>query len=301
MSNTKGFVTVATGSERYYQLAYNLCLSYRNRGKGKYPFVLICDMETKYNSVFDDVIIVNKARHSTLDKFLMKYSPYERSIFLDSDTLILDSIDNLWDIFENQDDVTAFGCKLPLDSQKGWFTYEGSGKYKSQIQYLISMNGGIYYVKKSDLAAAVFRKAEEIVDEYASIDFKYFKRPADEPVMAMAMVLNHCAPCDTAYEMIILPACRKKITTDYCGSIYEDGKLSSVRMIHFSTPRTGLFLYQYLNYINQSGVQTRANYLLFRFRCMPADLRFILKHKGGAMLREAGLSSVVEKLKTIIH
>lgn len=231
----------------------------------------------------------------------MKFSPYEKSIFLDADTLILDSIDNLWDIFENQDDVTAFGCKLPLDSQKGWFTYEGSGKYKSQLQYLISMNGGIYYVKKGDLAKRVFDKAEKLVDEYDLIDFKYFKQPADEPVMAMAMVLHQCAPCDIAYEMIILPACSRKITTDYLGNIYEDGKSSNVKMIHFSTPRTRQFLYQYLNDINQNGVQTRQKYFLFRLRYMPDDLRFIVKHNGGAILRKIGLSSVVEKLKTIIH
>lgn len=58
MSDLKGFVTVATGSDKYYQLAYNLCLSYRKRGKGKYPFALICDKETKYNSLFDNVVLV---------------------------------------------------------------------------------------------------------------------------------------------------------------------------------------------------------------------------------------------------
>lgn len=301
MSVFRGFVTVATGNDKYYQLAYNLCLSYRKRGRGKYPFALICDKETTYNSFFDDVVIVKEARHSTLDKMLVKFSPYEQSIFLDADTLILDSIDDLWNIFQEQDDVTAFGCKLPLDSQKGWFTYEGSGKYKSQIKYLISMNGGIYYVRKGNLADQVFDKAEELVMEYSAVDFKYFKQPADEPVMAMSMVLNQCAPCDVLYEMIILPAHAKIITTDYCGNVYEDGKLSNMKLVHFSTPRTRQFLYQYLNDINQNDICTRTNYYLLKLRYMPNDLKFIVKHNGGAILRRMGLSSVVEKLKTIIH
>ncbi|MGF0032185.1 hypothetical protein ACQRBN_04375 [Bariatricus sp. SGI.154] len=301
MNNLKGFVTVATGNDKYYQLAYNLCLSYRKCGQGKYPFALICDKETKYNSFFDDVVIVEQARHSTLDKMLVKYSPYEKSIFLDADTLIINSIDNLWDIFECQNDVTAFGCKLPLDSRKGWFTYEGSGKYKSQIQYLISMNGGIYYVKKGEVADRVFEKAEELVDEYTSIDFRYFKQPADEPIMAMSMVLNQCEPCDIAYEMIILPAYSKKVTMDYCGNIYEDGKLSSMKLIHFSTPRTKLFLYQYLDEINHTGRRTKKNYLRVRFKCLPVDIKFDLRHNAGAIMRSIGLSNIVEELKTIIH
>lgn len=34
----RGFATVATGNENYYKLAYNLCLSYKKKGKGKYLF-----------------------------------------------------------------------------------------------------------------------------------------------------------------------------------------------------------------------------------------------------------------------
>ena len=55
---TKGFITVATGSEYYYRLAANLCISYRKRGSGQYPFALICDRENEYSAVFDDVVLV---------------------------------------------------------------------------------------------------------------------------------------------------------------------------------------------------------------------------------------------------
>ncbi|MCH5296594.1 MAG: hypothetical protein J1E85_02875 [Ruminococcus sp.] len=299
MSESRGFVTVATGSEKYYKLAYNLCLSYKQRGKGEYPFALICDKETEYSSIFDEVIIVQDkdVRKSTIDKLLMRYSPYEKSIFIETDILILDSIDDLWNTFENEDDVSAFGCKLPLDSQKGWFTYEGSGKYKSQIHYLISMNGGIYCFKKSKRASRVFDKAIELIDEYSTFDFKYFNQPTDEPLMAMSMVLNECAPCDVAYEMIILPACKDKVTTDYRGNVYEGQELSKAKIIHFSSPRTNLFLYNYLNSLNFNNKKSRLNYLFTKIKYMPKDLNFDLKHNAGAFLRKIGLSELVEKLK----
>lgn len=301
MSKLKGFVTVATGSEKYYKLAYNLCLSYKKRGKGKYPFALICDKKTEYADIFDEVIIVQDVRKSTIDKLLMRYSPYEKSIFIETDILILDSIDDLWEIFENQDDVTAFGCKLPLDSQKGWFTYEGSGKYKSQISYLLSMNGGIYYFKKSDKSAKVFKKALEIVDEYSMFDFKYFEKPADEPVMAMSMAINNCAPCDKLFGMIILPACKEKVSTDYLGNVYEGSKMSKAKIIHFSTPRTALFLYNYLDSINHNDKISKRKYLLTKLKYMPKNLKFNFRHNSGAILRKMGLDAFVEKLKKVIH
>lgn len=299
MKHNRGFATVATGSEYYYQLAANLYLSYKKRAEGKYPFALICDRENAFSALFDHVVVVDHFRRSTVDKLLMWNSPYEETVFLDADTLILDDINDLWDIFENQDDVSAFGCTLPLDSQKGWFTYEGSGRYKSQVKYLVSMNGGIYYFRKTPRAERVIQNAIEVIEDYSTIDFKYFSTPQDEPLMAMAMVINECAPCDVAYDMIILPAHRKKVSVDFTGKVYEDRQPSKARMIHFSTARTRLFLYNYLlgTIRNDGEAPKRRNYWRTRLRYAPKDLKAKLLHSGGAVMRKMGLDTVVEFLK----
>ena len=119
MDKTRGFVTVATGSDDYYKMAADLLLSYRGRGKGKYPFAIICDRENEYTAMFDHVVVVDEFRKSTVDKLLLQHSPYEESIFLDADMLVLENIDDLWDVFREADDVSVFGCVLPLDSQDG--------------------------------------------------------------------------------------------------------------------------------------------------------------------------------------
>ena len=299
----RGFVTVATGDERYYELAANLYLSYKTRGNGAYPFALVCDRENSYTEVFDDVILTQDIRRSTIDKLLMRHSPYEESIFLDADILVLRSIDDLWDVFADQDDVSVFGCTLPLDSQAGWFTYEGSGKFKPQIRYLISMNGGIYYFRKSLISEAVFQKAMEIIDDYHEVDFKYFSTPQDEPLMAMAMVLNDCHPCPTSYDMVILPAQSKRVFTDYRGRVYIGRTLSRTGYIHFSARRTRLFLYNYLNAINHHGDEwkTPTHFLSMWIRYAPQDFRFNLFHFSGAVLRKLGCDNVVERLKAIFH
>lgn len=303
MNRKKGYVTVATGNEKYYKMAADLYLSYKVRGKGKCPFAIICDRENEYTKVFDDVILVQEYTRSTVDKLLMKYSPYDETIFMDTDILVLDDIDNLWEVFKDEDDVSVFGNTLPLDSQNGWFTYEGSGKYKSQIKYLISMNGGIYYFRKGEKADRVIQQAFDLIEDYSSIDFKYFSQPQDEPLMAMSMVLNECKPCTTHYDMIILPACDKKVTTDYLGNVYEGKMKSPAKFIHFSARRTELFLYNYLNEINHQDEswKNKYNYRSMWKKYMPEDVKFRTYHICGSILRKMGLNSFVDNLKKKIR
>ena len=48
----KGFVTIATGDSKYYQMAVNLLLSYRHFTKSPYPFAIISDRENEYTCLF---------------------------------------------------------------------------------------------------------------------------------------------------------------------------------------------------------------------------------------------------------
>ena len=303
MEKVRGFVTVATGSEVYYKMAANLLLSYRERGEGQYPFAIICDRENEYTAQFDHVILVEEFRGSTVDKLLMWHCPYQESIFLDADILILDNIDDLWDVFRDADDVSVFGTVLPLDSQDGWFTYEGSGKYKPMVKYLLSMNGGIYYFRKTARAEKIFDDARAVIDDYDTIDFKYFDTPQDEPLMAMSMVINGCIPCEERYPVITLPACEEKITVDSGGNVYEGKQRSHAKLIHFSTPRTKLFVYNYLNAVNHHPVEWRTwrNVLKTKVQFVPVDVKFILCHEAGAVLRRWGMDAVVEKAKKLLH
>lgn len=296
----RGFVTVATGDEKYYQLASNLLLSYRTRGQGKYPFALICDRENEYTAAFDHIVLTQDFCRGTVDKLLLRLSPYEESIFIDADTLLLENVDDLWNVFSDSDDMSMFGKELPLDSQDGWFTWEGSGKYKDRIEYLISMNGGIYYFRNTQLGRKVLETALLIMDDYSDIDFKYFSTPQDEPLVAMSMVLNGCKPCEKEYPMIILPACSYKVTVDWHGNVYENKLPSKAKMIHFSTRRTNMFLYHYLNDLNR-GQGSKEKFFLTNVRYAPEDIKFNLFHTVGAILRKNGMDSLVNKLKKILR
>lgn len=303
MSLSRGFVTIATGDVFYYKLAANLCTSYKKRGQGQYPFALVCDRENEYTALFDDVILVEDFRRSTLDKLLARYAPYDETIFMDADMLVLRSIDDLWDVFSGGDDVSAMGCTLPLDSRKGWFTYEGSGPYKDRVNYLLSLNGSFYYIRKGPVAEQVFRDTAGIIENYAAVDYKYFSTPQDEPVMAMAMVINGCRPADVAYDLLLLPATKKKLSVDHAGNLLEDGRPSQAKVIHFATANTRLFLYNYLNDViqNEAYIHTPVHYWRTRLKYAPADVKAVLRHSGGAFLRRLRMDRIVDFLKKKIR
>lgn len=197
MALTKGFVTIATGREQYYKIAQNLLRSYRFTTKNPLPFALLCDAENEYTKEFDDVRILGEAKCNYLDKLEMyDYLPYDINIFIDADCLCFSDINRLFDIFENADDFCCYGRVLTLDDKTGWFEYENlNDDLQKQIEYVVGLHGGIYYMRKTEKCKKVLDKAKDFALNYADYKFKgKFTNPGDEPLVALSMAINKCKP-----------------------------------------------------------------------------------------------------------
>ncbi len=197
MALTKGFITIATGKEQYYEIARNLLRSYRFTTKSPLPFALLCDTENEYTKEFDDVRIFDEAKCNYLDKLEMyDYLPYDINIFIDADCLVYRDINRLFDIYEKADDFSCFGRVLPLDDKTGWFEYDNlKDDMKPQIDYVVGLHGGIYYMRKTDLCKKVLDDAKKFAKDYYSYGFKgKFTNPGDEPLIALSMAVNKCKP-----------------------------------------------------------------------------------------------------------
>ena len=109
---TRGFVTIATGNERYYKMARNLLRSYRLSAKEPMRFAIIADRKNKYTDEFDDVVILENPTHSWMDKMmLLTDCPYDENLFIDADCLVYENINFFWSCFENGADFSCFGDK----------------------------------------------------------------------------------------------------------------------------------------------------------------------------------------------
>lgn len=203
---TKGFITVATGKEQYYKIAQNLLRSYRFTTENPLPFALLCDEENEYTKEFDDVRIFSNPTRSYLDKLNMfDLLPYDINIFIDADCLCFSDINRLFDIFETADDFCCYGRVLSLDDKTGWFEYDNlNSELQKQIDYVVGLHGGIYYMRKTDKCKKVFDDAKSFSKNYAEYKFKgNFDSPGDEPVIALSMAVNKCKPISFTHHSIV--------------------------------------------------------------------------------------------------
>lgn len=206
MALTKGFITIATGKEQYYEIARNLLRSYRFATKEPLPFAILCDTENNYTKEFDDVRIFNEPKCNYLDKLEMyDYLPYDINIFIDADCLCFSDINRLFEEFSNADDFCCYGRVLPLDDKTGWFEYNNlNDEMKSEIDYIVGLHGGIYYMRKTEKCRSVFETAKRFTKNYSDYKFKgKFETPGDEPVVALSMAVNKCKPIPHNFSSLI--------------------------------------------------------------------------------------------------
>lgn len=89
----RGFVTLATGNEKYYKMAVNMLHSFKVHNP-KAKMAILCDRENEYTDEFDDAVILENVNGNYKDKFrLLVDSPYEESIFIEPDCLIYHNLD----------------------------------------------------------------------------------------------------------------------------------------------------------------------------------------------------------------
>lgn len=191
---TRGFITIATGKEMYFQFAKNLLLSYKLYCDCPFPFAIMTDRENEYTALFDDVVLFEKTEHPYFDKFqLLKLSPYDETIFIDADCLAYADLNQFWDYFRDADPFTAAGTNYPIDSELGLFSKEDIGPYKDRVQWKPDIHGGLYYIRKGAVCDAIYEECQYIAAHYDAFRWPDFCAPyADEPVLCLAMASQGC-------------------------------------------------------------------------------------------------------------
>lgn len=221
---TRGFVTLAVGDESYYKMAQNLLLSYRFHTKKDIPFAIICDRENYYTTSFDNVVIIEKTTLSYLDKLaVLDIAPFDENIFIDADCLIYGDLNDYWQ-YMPKTGMGCFGKSLDLDSHDGWFEKDNVGEYKDKIKFIPQMHGGVILFNTDELTKRIYKLASNIGQHYSDYVFRYFSRPADEPIMALAMTV-----CD-AHPIELPPPIARQFLLFYPLAVKVDCNLSTGKL-----------------------------------------------------------------------
>ncbi len=94
---SRGFITIATGDKKYHEMAKTLVRSYKLTSASPVRFGVITDEADDKFEEFDDVVLIKDATCSYMDKIdIMRYSPYDETIFIDSDCIAFNDLNIYW-------------------------------------------------------------------------------------------------------------------------------------------------------------------------------------------------------------
>jgi hypothetical protein len=237
--NEKGILVIAQGHERYLNMACNLAVSLRLTNP-HIPLALVTDKATtEAKKIYDYIIDINPQYGIGFSQKIHMdiYSPFEKTLFIDADCLVIDNIDFLWKGF-NGKPVSVLGYKKAEGEFLG--TTIEQLREKLSFSFLPSFNGGVYYFEKGAAAIAVFSLARELFynryDELSLV--KFSGKPGDEPVMSLAMGMHNMQPLvDAENRGMFTPVgqhgfFKMNAPTGYC-EFLKHGTLVKPVIMHF--------------------------------------------------------------------
>lgn len=283
---TKGFITLATGDERYFKMALNLLKSYRLFSDDPLPFAILADRHNQYTEQFDEVIILENAKCSYLDKLsILINCPYDETIFIDADCLAYHDLNDYWNVCDFSNTLTCFGNSFPLDNKtNGYFKKEDIGEFTNQIKFIPHVHGGVYFIKNNSQCNDIFKLAMKINENYNNYKFTHFdKHPADESILALCMAVFDCRPIvEKGWHLIFYPDLKnfKADILQGTNSCMKYGEfVTNAYLIHwqnFFTNKTAYksevdklnIMYQRkMKFVNSSEIGNFDNFTRFKLKC----------------------------------
>ena len=263
---TRGFITLATGQQKYYDMALNMLKSFRIHNPGV-PFAIVCDRQNDVTAQFDDVIVLADANGDYRDKFsLLVSTPYDETIFIEPDCLIYRNLDFFWNLLCGDSDFSCFGWNN--GGAQAWFKTEAEQERLmeiipglNEIADVPLFNPGYFFIRKGDGCKKMYedclRIAEMISSDKTFSDNSHILcngKLRDDPILDVSMYINgficnavpekgKCIAVPSKYTYNKIDAINGILNvTDKRGKVFENCAL-----LHFSTRRAmeeGLYLWQ---------------------------------------------------------
>lgn len=154
---SRGYLLFALDNNEtsYCKLATACALSIKNTQSNGYDSVSVVTNNRGYfafDNLFDNIISSGSLSGMDARAHAYDLSPYDETIFLDSDMLILQNIDHYWDMFA---DIDLFITTAPQTYRRKRFSY---GYYRNLFDKykLPDIYNAFTYFKKSDTASRFF-------------------------------------------------------------------------------------------------------------------------------------------------
>lgn len=189
----QGYLTLATGSPFYLELAINLALSLKLNDPGR-PVCVVTDPDMSipeaYLRFIDHIVHLppKPGFYGCLNKIRVhEVSPFDETMFVDSDCILVkQDMDRHWAKFQGPGFKIA-GGKL---TRGRWYSFEiADAIAKLDIPYMVQMNSGVFYFRQGEESEKFFATALALVDEHKELLGTFHRNKlqlADEPFIGAA-------------------------------------------------------------------------------------------------------------------
>jgi hypothetical protein len=152
-----GFVYIATGMNYVREAAESVVSLRRHNPKAR--VCLVTDSQPDGNAFWDDLVILEQPTFSFRDKIEMQRAPYERCIYLDTDTTVWGDLSELFTILTRYD-----VCGVQYAEGQDYIMPDG-------IPHAFpEMNGGMIGFRKGEATAEFFRLWAKFFDEFRALN-----------------------------------------------------------------------------------------------------------------------------------
>lgn len=192
-----GLLTMAFGKKRHIRQAKTLARSLKLH-MPEYPVALVTDRKKEdLEGLFDLIIPVDleRGRGFTQKIFIFEYSPFEETLFIDSDSIVTRSFhEELKGIRVHSFSPIMAPPRVTLHYGDYYKCIEDLDFVLNTInrEFLPVFNGGVYYFKNDDFAEKFSATARDILSKYESLGIKTLDAPGpgDEPIYSIAMAIH---------------------------------------------------------------------------------------------------------------
>lgn len=192
-THARGVLTIAFGHSSYIGMAKSLGRSLKLHAPYVPTAVVTDSLDPELKKLFADVVPYRREFGSDVRQklFLPRYSSFDETLFIDSDSLVLTNLDSFWKAFEGK----YFGVP-------GWRVLRKGDKdpyldvdfilEHFALDRLPKFNGGAYYFTRSPQTTQFFETVEQVLADYKALRFPCFRSdgPNDEAIFSVAMALH---------------------------------------------------------------------------------------------------------------
>jgi len=240
---SKGIITIAIGKKYAKQakyLAYSCMLNAPHTLRA-----VITDSPDALSNFYDLIIPYNKQGDPfSIKTRLFELSPFQKTLYLDADSLIFHPIDDYWNYLDNNYYVYE-GAKL-TDGE--WYVNIKKLCQIMQVQWIPKFNSGMLLFDKSNNVKQIFDTVRYYFENHQkeNINVPFFRgnNYPDEPFFAIALARHNIEPVNDygRFSRTLIGAKRIKINIKKkIAILFKNGKMMHPLVVHFCGRKGGLY------------------------------------------------------------